>query len=340
MARYDFRPFLAAAVLAAMVACARNEEPAESMTAEAAMAPAAEVAAPAPALEAAAGSDAGAPAAVQLPGVDPGQLASRASTAVDPQRRFVRTAGATFQVKDVYAATLAIEDAVAAQGGFVVRNEISTQVVGQQERPLGGGDLLRLSQVVTQGTLEVRVPSERMQAFLRAIAKQMQFLDARSFAARDMQFELLRRQLAFERAQALQRELRSAGAQPGKTGEKIDAVEARAAMLAARDEARVAQRELDDRIAFGTLTLQLRQPAQVREQVVPDVDAILRERGPGFFSEAGQALQAGWRGLLAAIVALAALWPLWVCVAIGGYGWLRMRRRRRALAVATTQPSA
>ena len=144
---------------------------------------------------------------LQGPGVDPSQVASDVATQVDPQRRFIRTAQAQFQVKDVYRTALAIEDEVASQGGFVVDNEISSQVQRVLSRPLAPGKRLELTEYSLQGQLTVRVPSERTQAFLRAVAAQMEFLDRRSFSARDAQFDLLRQQLASQRAQDEQREL-------------------------------------------------------------------------------------------------------------------------------------
>jgi len=276
---------------------------------------------------AAADADAGLDS-VQREGVDASQLVSGALAPSDPQRRFVRTADASFQVDDVYAALLAVEDAVAATGGFVARNDVASTVVRQYARPIGDGRRLQLSEVATQGTLVVRVPSERMQAFLRAIAKRMRFLDARSFEANDVQFDLLRRELAMQRARELQHDARAAAAQAGRTSEKIDAMEARERVLAARDEAIAARRELEDRIAFGTITLALREPVKVREQVVPDTDAILRERGPGFFAEAGQAARAGWRGLLAGLVVLVGLWPLWLCAVACVFVFVHLRRRK------------
>lgn len=340
MPRSRMLPFIAAFALTSLVACSNQRQAESTAAADASMAAPAEavqvpeIAAGAPAAEARmADAKADAPAdAVQRPGVTADQLASTASASdapIDPRRRFVRTADASFQVKDVYASTLAIEDAAAAEGGFVVKNSIGTQVLRNIERPIGGAKLLQLSEVATQGSLVVRVPGDRTQAFLRTIAKQMQFLDARNFEANDVQFELLRRALAQARAQELQQDIRAAAAQPGRIGEKIDAVQAREQMLASRDEQAVAQRELEDRIAFSTLRLELRQPAQVRENIVPDTEAILRERGPGFFSELGQALRAGWRGLLLATVAFAQLWPLWLLVAAAVWGWRALRRWRR-----------
>ena len=264
---------------------------------------------------------------LQGPGVDPSQMASDVSTQIDPQRRFIRTAQAQFQVADVYRTALAIEDEVAAQGGFVVDNQIASQVQRVLSRPLGQGKRLELTEYTLQGELTVRVPSERTQAFLRAVAAQMAFLDRRSFSARDAQFDLLRQQLARQRAQDEQQELGEAVQAGGKLGDKTDAIQSRSAARASRDEALIAQKEFEDRVAFSTITLSLSQDAQVRKAERVDVDAVFRDNGPGFFNRLRDALAIGWRGGLEVVVALAALWPLWLCVLALWLGWRRWRRK-------------
>ena len=263
---------------------------------------------------------------LQGPGVDPSQVASDVATQVDPQRRFIRTAQAQFQVKDVYRTALAIEDEVASQGGFVVDNEISSQVQRVLSRPLAPGKRLELTEYSLQGQLTVRVPSERTQAFLRAVAAQMEFLDRRSFSARDAQFDLLRQQLASQRAQDEQRELGDAAQAGGKLADRTDAIQSRGAARATRDEALIAQKEFEDRVAFSTITLSLRQDAQVRRAERVDVDAVFRDNGPGFFSRLGESLSVGWRAALDIVIALAALWPLWLTVVAAGVAWRRWRK--------------
>ena len=263
---------------------------------------------------------------LQGPGVDPSQVASDVATQVDPQRRFIRTAQAQFQVKDVYRTALAIEDEVASQGGFVVDNEISSQVQRVLSRPLAPGKRLELTEYSLQGQLTVRVPSERTQAFLRAVAAQMEFLDRRSFSARDAQFDLLRQQLASQRAQDEQRELGDAVQAGGKLADRTDAIQSRGAARATRDEALIAQKEFEDRVAFSTISLSLRQDAQVRRAERVDVDAVFRDNGPGFFSRLGESLAVGWRAALDIVIALAALWPLWLTVVAAGVAWRRWRK--------------
>lgn len=324
-----YRVVSSLALLALLTSCSRHEmAPAEADTAAASapmMAEAADAAAaavPQKSLE---------PPVPQGPGVDASQLASDVLAQTDPQRRFIRTAMADFQVKDVYRTALAIEDEVAKQGGFVVDNDIQAQVQRVQSRSIGNGKRLELSEYRLHGALTVRVPSERTQAFLRAIASQMEFLDRRSFTARDAQFDLLRQQLARQRAQDEQRELGGAVQAGGKLGDKADAIQARGAARTSRDEALIAQKEFEDRVAFSTITLSLRQDVQVRKAERVDVDAVFRDNGPGFFSQLGDALAIGWRGSLQVAVALAAVWPLWLVVLAVVIGWRRWRSRRPAV---------
>lgn len=255
------------------------------------------------------------------------QVVSSATSYSDAQRRFIRTAQAEFSVKDVYESALAIEDEVAAQGGFVVKNEITAQTQSTQRRPMGDGKLLELAEYTVRGNLVVRVPSEHAQAFLRAIVDQMQFLDHRNFDAFDAQFDLLRQQLAYERSQQAQQELGQAAQQGGKLDQKVDAIQARGMARAGRDDALVAQKEFEDRIAFATLRLALYQAPQIRRTELVDVDAVFERNSPGFLTRLGGSLRVGWYGVLDVFLALAKLWPLWLLLTIAGVAWRRFRKK-------------
>ncbi len=327
---------VAAMLLTALVACSRAPQAESAASADAVAAramPASAEAAAGAAANAAAPREQEAPAddalqtSAQAPPADATQLVSSTGESTDPRRRFVRTASARFGVDDVYRAAMAIEDAAAAEGGFVVANRIATQVRATHERRIGDGKLLRLSEVAPEGELTVRVPSDRAQAFLRKIAKEMAFLDERDFQANDVQFDLLRRELAARRAGQVQVDVARAG-QSGGASIRLDAAMARGDVLAERDEAVVSRRELEDQVEFATLRLALHQPPQVRRTVVPDIDAIVRDSGPGFFAAVGDALAAGWRGLLDALVLAAALWPLWLAIAAVVLAVRALRGRR------------
>lgn len=315
--RNTIRTALYGLLLTGMIACAKHEQAADT----AMEAPAAESVA-------AVATETGAEAKSvdQSPSVSQAQLTSSAATYTDAQRKFIRTAQAKFRVKDVYQSALAIEDAVAAQGGFVIKNDIATNIDSIRKRSLGNGQLVELAEYTVRGELTVRVPSDKAQTFLRSIIGQMEFLDTRSFAATDAQFALLREQLAYQRNQEAQQELGEANEEGGKLGQKAEVISARTDARSGRDEALIAQKEFEDRVAFATLDLSLYQLPKLRRTEMADMEAAVRESGPSFFSRLGGSLRAGWYGLLEIALALIRLWPLWLVLALG---WLVFRRLRR-----------
>ncbi len=262
---------------------------------------------------------------------DASQLTSATHLQTDPARRFVRTAQIRFRVEDVYRSALAIEDLVASQGGFVVANAIRSEIRDTRLHPSGKDTMTELTEYATVGDLTVRVPSAHTQAFLRALVDQMQFLDSRDFRAQDVQFDLLRQQLAYLRGQELGETLGQAVQSEDRLDRKADVLNARAQALAVRDEARVAQQEVEDRVAFATITLSLYQSPQIQRSERVNPNAVFAQLQPGFFSRLGAALGAGWRGLLDVAVALAALWPLWLVIVVLAVGWRAWRVRRRAV---------
>lgn len=322
----SFRIAFAVALGATLLACAKQESDHPAVM-ETISAPAAPSGLPEARLSAAGGADSVVQDEDQVP--DTSQLTSSAATYSDAQRKFIRTAQANFRVKDVYQAALAIEDAVAAQGGFVTGNEITADVQNTTRQSIGGGKLVELAEYTVRGELTVRVPSDKTQPFLRSIAKHMEFLDRRNFAATDAQFELLRQQLAYQRNQQAQQELGQAKDEGGKLGQKATVISARNQAKSGRDEALIAQKEFEDRVEFATLNLSLYQLPKLRRTEMTDMEAAVRDSGPGFFSRLGDSLRAGWFVLLEVGLVLAGLWPLWLALAVGWFV-LRALRRKRA----------
>ncbi len=337
----------AAALAAAVAACSKHESAAEAaaektsteVAAADAAAPAAPPMAQAPmrsdatqgeaAADMAEGADATQPYETR---VDPGQLTSIAASQADPARRFIRTARASFRVKDVYAAAMAIEDAVAEQGGFVLRNDIQAQTLRAVSHPVGDGKRLQLTEYTVQGSLVVRVPSDRTQAFLRAIAPQMAFLDQRNLEATDVQFQILRQQLAWQREQQTQQALGDAVQAGDRLDRKAEVIAAQGDAKLQRDEALVQRREFEDKVAFSTIELSLHQSPKVERNESVDTDAMFDSHRPSFFVRLGEALRTGWYAVLDVFVALMHVWPLWLLCGLGLWGlrkWTVSRAARR-----------
>jgi hypothetical protein len=265
-------------------------------------------------------------------GVDDSQLSSAAVTQGDGQRAFIRSASADFEVQDVYKTALAIEDEVAALGGYVVENDIRSEVSETRRRALGQQRQLTLTRYRTVGELTVRVPTDKTQMFLRSLARQMTFLQRRNFQARDAQLEILRARLAQQRAQQTQTAIASAG-EEGRTRDRVLAAQAQGQAQLEHDSALLAQREYEELVSFSTLRLSFQQQPQVRTSEGVDTEAVMRDRGPGFFRRLSSSLQSGWNGVLEVVLVLVAMWPLWLAVLASIWGlraWRRSSARRAA----------
>jgi len=265
--------------------------------------------------------------AVAEPPVSTEQLVSSAASYVDSQRKFIRTANADFRVRDVYESAIAIENIVAKLDGFVVNNQIGANVDRVNRYPIGNAKLMELAEYTVRGHLIVRVPSDKTQDFLRALVAQIEFLDQRNFEARDVQFELLRKQLEFIRNQEAQKQLGDLSTTPGKIADKAAVIAGQSNAKASRDEAAVLQKEVEDKVAFSTISLSLYQLSKVRKTEMDDVDAIAKAIRPGFFSRLFSAFSTGWYGLLDIVIELFTLWPLWLAAGLGIFAIRRYRNR-------------
>jgi Domain of unknown function (DUF4349) len=257
-----------------------------------------------------------------------------ASDAALKGRKLVLTASARFAVKNTYLSALAIEDAVVANDGYVVSNNIESNVLQQTQHRGDDGQLVRVAQVGVTGRLVVRVPSHKTQAFLRDIASQIEALDQRNFAARDVQFDMLRSQLEAARNQEAQADLGQLTQQKGTVGDKTAALEARNQAKAVRDEARIAGSQLADKVAYSTISLALHQPALVRTTQEPDFESASFAQRPSFISNVQRALAGGWYGLLNAMVWAVALWPLWLLLMAVAGTVVAYRSRKHRLSAA------
>lgn len=240
------------------------------------------------------------------------QMTSTAVTFNDANRKFVRTGSAKFEVKDVYQSALVIENLVAAHGGFVTQSHIGTEDISRREVKQSGQTLVRVVEYNVSGQMVVRVPSIRTQEFLRALAGQIVFLQERHFEARDVQFELLHQHLNASRAQQTQQDLAAAVAAGGKLADKADVINQREMSKSGQDYALVAQKEIEDQVAFSTLNLSLYQQPKLRHSTLADIDATLKTYDPSYGAQILAGIRSGWNGLLGFILFLVEIWPLTV----------------------------
>ena len=223
--------------------------------------------------------------------------------------KFVLTANARFRVKDVYDAAIEIENMAYGLDGFIVKNQISTQNYGINDYPQENDTLLRISRYARYSELIVRVPAANAQAFLRKLTTVIQYLDQREFFAQDVQFEILREQLAYKRNQEIQQKFGQAAARSSNEN-RVDAIDHQRDTMLTRDNAIVDRAILNDKVAYSTIHLTIYEPEAISQEKIANLDAITEKNQPGFFNRLSDALSTGWYGFLDCIILISVLWPL------------------------------
>ncbi len=103
-----------------------------------------------------------------------------------PDKKFVKTAEVSMEVKDVYEATVHIENALKNLGGFVTKSELQSQVIEEETYNTSDQNAVLLRKFNSYNKMQVRVPSEKLGAFLTSVNDRKLFLNTRIILAEDV----------------------------------------------------------------------------------------------------------------------------------------------------------
>ncbi len=242
----------------------------------------------------------------------------------DTVKKLVRRAELSFRTPDVLQATLAIEDIVRANDGFVLENKLVQSISEQFNTPVSKDTLMETTIFQITNNLVVRVPAQQLDTTLRAIGHWSDQLDYRTITAEDVSLKQLEKQLAQLRNQQYQADLqRDIATNPTKLP---DIVQARSNTLAARaaaDAASLEQLRLNDAVQLSTLTITLHQrPVTKKERIAQPQPAVAWT--PGLAAQLGKSFLTGWSGLQTLLVFLVGFWPL---LLTGTLLWWALRKR-------------
>jgi hypothetical protein len=253
-------------------------------------------------------------------------LSSSVATYADSSRRFILSGDLRFRADDVVKTSFAIEALVARHGGFVANTHLSTDISGRYTTPISADSSLETTRYTVNNRLTIRIPSANLDTTLKSLIAFVDFLDHRTLSATDVRIALLRDRLTKRRLAAHTGRLTEAIEEKGgKLKETITAEDKLIDRQTQADEAALNTLELEDRIAYSTLTLDIYQREAIRRELVPNEQNI-EAYEPGFFSKAGEALDDGWKLLQDLGVELLRAWSL---ILIGIVVFLLFQRIRR-----------
>lgn len=253
-------------------------------------------------------------------------LSSSVATYADSSRRFILTGDLRFRADDVVKTSFAIEALIARHGGFVANTHLSTDISGRYTTPISADSSLETTRYTVNNRFTIRIPSANLDTTLKSLIAFVDFLDHRTLSATDVRIALLRDRLTKRRLAAHTGRLTEAIEEKGgKLKETITAEDKLIDRQTQADEAALNTLELEDRIAYSTLTLDIYQREAIRRELVPNEQNI-EAYEPGFFSKAGEALYDGWKLLQDLGVELLRAWSLILIAIVVFLLFQRIRR--------------
>ncbi|WP_118973519.1 DUF4349 domain-containing protein [Taibaiella koreensis] len=262
---------------------------------------------------------------------DPQATQTTDSAMAIPGRQFIRTSDMKFRVKDVATTTYQIEALTRNAGGFVTYTHLESTTDERNVKALSSDSALETLHYTVINTMTLRVPNNRLDSTLNAIAALVDYLDYRTIKADDVALQFKANQLTQARtADYGSRTRRAIDNRGHKLQETVAAEEAATDRRKEADEAALANLSLHDQVSFSTVSLSLYQRSQTKRWIIPNNDNADDYR-PGFGLRIAESLQSGWRLVQDVIVLLTRLW-LVLLLAILGYVLYRRYRPRKVLA--------
>lgn len=254
---------------------------------------------------------------------------SSAAAEVDKnsKRKFVQTADLKFKVKDVVASTYKIESLTKKVGGFVTLSELRSTIINKDQTQISQDSILISTQFEVNNTLSLRVPNVKLDTLLRSLTSEVQFLDYRVIKADDVQFQLLAKELASKRGNKQAQRIEKAIAKNGKKLKDITESEDKLATKETSiDENYVEQLTLEDRVNFSTVTIELYQNEQTRNEIIENATDTNAYR-PHLGIQILDSLKSGWYLLENILSFLIQIWPLLLFAGIVFYFKIKLKRK-------------
>jgi len=227
-----------------------------------------------------------------------------------PDKKFVKTAEVRMEVKDVYEATVHIENALKNLGGFVTKSELQSQVIEEETYNTSDQNAVLLRKFNSYNKMQVRVPSEKLGTFLTSVNDRKLFLNTRIISAEDVT----------NNAKIAELELKKIN----KTGEVISQMknnEKKANLTEENEEKNNTQQienlNLADNIKYSTVDIYIKEPkVRIAEIAITNTQFYDNKYQVNFFYEAKSSLLNGFYFVQKFFVFLLNFWPLFIGILI------------------------
>lgn len=236
-----------------------------------------------------------------------------------PLRKIIHTADISCRVNDVLKVSLLLENATKNLQGIVSESTLSNQQINTKELPFSADSLKEITSYQTSAYLRLRVPAMYKDSLINILPSLAIFVDSRKLLQTDATLSYLSNTLKTNAGSKLEQKAET-GAK--KTKEFLS--------IADRNEKtidhQIERLQINDDVAFATITINLNQPIQTKTATIVNAEAAFKTP---LGNSIGNALRNGTSLFQNLLVGFVTLWPFWVLLILflGGRNFYFKNRR-------------
>lgn len=202
---------------------------------------------------------------------------------------------------------------------------------------MSADSILEISRYELINTITLRVPNTELDSTLRQIGGWVDLFEHRDILADDIRLRMMANAMGVRRAKAHSLRVSAAIDDQGrKLKETLAAEEALEASDQRRDQGILINMDLNDRVGFSTVSIDIFQRPLVRKEMIANERSLEGYR-PSLWSRIGTSLKDGWNLVELMVVGLLSIWP--VVMILGCTLWLVWRNSRKRKPISPVPPA-
>lgn len=244
-------------------------------------------------------------------------ISSRGLTNPYKDKKFIKTADLHFSVEDVYHSTVAIEEIILANQGFLINSNLYADIYQTATYDIGKDSLMKIEEFQTRNNITLRIPNENMHESLLQIAEEIKFLNSRMLSADDVGLKLLAEELEQKRNAKSAGNLQASVNAGGKLEDKVYAENLAFQRETQKDIAYIKELSIEDQITYSTITIAIYQEPEVSMHKIANLQAFKKQFEKPYSRELFEAFSTGFDGVLTMFKFAVTIWPIFILFGLG-----------------------
>lgn len=209
-------------------------------------------------------------------------------------KKIIKTAYINIEVENIAVSRKLIDTTIKAFNGYVISENMQN------------------TESQLSSNINIKVPAMQFDKMLARLASIAKKVDYQNIETQDVTEEYIDVETRLSNSRKVEQSYIKL-LQRAKTIEDILKIEQKLGEIRTDIESTQGRlKYLNNQVIYSTINLSVYQPLEYK---------FIAEKLPSFWERLKSSIISGWRGIVAFILFLIKIWPLWLIVALGWYGW-------------------